>query len=236
MHIRRNTALLAVGGTLAALALWATVGQAEPRPAKASGHLETVRGFVIHTAESAPEPAKEVLQWYVKNFQFVPNLAGVMAESPALMRSYWQLQVNLQTLGTLSPPEDNVVQMTMAMENKCQYCVAGHHMAGKVFFGSTEEQLQAIRAKSELPEAKFNALRDFALAVANSKGRVTDTQLQAFLDAGYTRAQALDVVGNLAAKVMSNFANQLALTPLDEQTKAFAEGLPFKEDRRVVRK
>jgi AhpD family alkylhydroperoxidase len=196
--------------------------------------LKTERGFAIHDMESAPEAVMPYLEFGMTNFGFVGNLTGVMAESPALANSYYLLQLNLQRIGSLSPPEDNIVQMSIAMENECQYCVAGHTLAGKVFFKSPEAQIEAIRAEAKLPEAKFNALRDFGLQVYESKGRVTDAQLQAFLDAGYTRGQALDVVANVAAKVMSNYANQLARTPLDEQIAPMAEGLPFKEDRKAV--
>lgn len=195
---------------------------------------ETERGFVVHTAESAPQETAEVLDWYVENFGFVPHLAGVMAESPALSRTYWQLQLNLQTLGTLSPAEDNVVQMAIAMENECQYCVAGHTMAARMFFGSSEDQIAALRTKGELPESKLNALRDFAVSVYESHGRVTSSQLDAFYAAGYTRAQALDVVANVAAKVISNYTNQIAMTPMDEPFKPLAEGLPFQEDRAPI--
>ena len=218
------TGLLALGGAAA----FAT------SLASHSAHGETERGFVIHDIASAPEATKPVLQWYVENFGFVPRLGGVMAESPALGLSYWQLQQNLEEKGALTPAEDNVVQMAIAFENQCQYCVAGHTMAGKMFFGSSDEALAALRTGSDLPAAKRDALRAFALAVAESKGRVTDTQLQAFLDAGYTRRQSLDVVANVAAKVMSNYTNQLARTPLDDALAPLAEGLPFQEARGLV--
>jgi|GEM_PF-501397 len=199
-----------------------------------AGTALTERGFVIHTLKSAPPTVAEEMKFYVDTFQFVPNLAGVMAESPALLKSYFALQSNLQAIGSLSPPEDNIVQMSIAVENRCQYCTAGHTMAGKVFFKSPDEQLEALRQKADLPEPKLNALRDFALQVYESQGRVTDGQLASFLQAGYTRQQALDVVANVSAKVMSNFANQLARTPLDDQLKPMAAGLPFVEDRKVV--
>ncbi len=202
---------------------------------RAKPALVTERGFPIHTAKSADPKTGEAFDFYMKNLNFVPNLGGIMAESPVLVNSYLALQNNLQEYGSLTPPENNIVQMSIAMENECQYCVAGHTLAGKVFFKSPDEQMEAIRAKSSLPEPKLNALRDFAIRVHRSQGRVTDEQLQAFLDAGYTRNQALDVVANIAAKVMSNYTNQLARTPLDEQVAPFAEGLPFAEKRAAVK-
>ena len=223
--------LLFVGALLAGVSL-AVRSYAAAGPLF-TGTMKTERGYVIHDRETAPEPTKEVLDWYQENFQFIPHLAGVMADAPALGRSYWQLQLNLQQHGSLTPPEDNIVQMAIAVENECQYCTAGHTMAGKMFFGASDEELAALRTKAKLPQAKFDALRNFSLHVAESRGRVSDAELKAFLDAGYTRQQSLDVVANVAAKVMSNYTNQLARTPLDAALEPLAEGLPFKDERKV---
>jgi len=226
----------------------ATEMTATPKPAakvasqpsvKPSTHREaatkmTERGFAIHTRASADAKTDASFQFYEDTIKFVPNLGGVMAESPVLMNSYLALQQNLQAYGALTPPENNIVQMSIAMENECQYCVAGHTLAGKIFFKSPDEQLEALRKKAALSEPKLNALRDFGLQVYASKGRISDKELKNFLDAGYSRAQALDVVANIAAKVMSNYTNQLARTPLDPQAADFAEGLPFAEERQTL--
>ncbi|MEM9066193.1 MAG: carboxymuconolactone decarboxylase family protein [Planctomycetota bacterium] len=211
-----------------------TVFAATTATGPAAPKFQTERGFVIHDQASAPAETREVLDWYVDNVGFVPNLGGIMAESPALSRSYWQLQVNLQNDNSLSPPEDNIVQMAIAVANECQYCTAGHTMAGRMFFRAPEAQLQALRKQSALPEAKFNALRDFALAVHETRGQVSESHLRDFYEAGYTRRNALDVVANVASKVMSNYTNWIAQTPIDAPLKPLAEGLPFAEDYRAV--
>ncbi|MEM1320473.1 MAG: hypothetical protein AAGG75_09460 [Bacteroidota bacterium] len=188
---------------------------------------ETLRGFKMDIASNEPAEVTEVFNWYEENFQFVPNLAKVMSASPALLRSYWQTQMNLQQMGLLRPEEHNIIQMTIAVENQCKYCTAGHHMAGQVFFQSKEEDLQAIRKQGKLSEERFDALVDFTKKVYQNQGRVADGDLEAFFAAGYDRGQALEVVTNIAAKVMSNFVNQLSLNELDEAFAPLAEGLEF---------
>lgn len=195
----------------------------------------TERAFPVHTKETAPDAAHPALDWYVANFGMVPNLSGVMASSPALLLSYWQLQMNLLANSTLSPQENNVVQTTVAHANECQYCVAAHSALGKSdFFRNTDEQLNAIRTGVGFEEPRLNALRDFTLLVLNRQGRMSSGQLQSFLDAGFNRAQALDVVACIAAKVMSNYTNQLALTPIDAAFSTAAEGLPYREERAII--
>ncbi|OJJ16205.1 hypothetical protein BKI52_36025 [marine bacterium AO1-C] len=177
--------------------------------------------------EKLSQEVQEVFDWYVENYKFVPNLSRVMSEAPALLRSYWQTQLNLMQMGTLTPEENNVVQMSIAVENKCRYCASGHIMAGRMVFGSSEEVMANIIAESSLPEAKLNALRDFALAVYEGRGRVSDETLGNFKSAGYSNAQALDVVTNISTKVMSNFTNQLTNNELDEVLEPLTDGLNF---------
>lgn len=194
----------------------------------------TERDFPIHTLETSPEASKPALEWYQENFGMVPYLAGVLAESPAILLSYWQTQNNLLQHGTLSPQEINIVETVVAHENECQYCVSGHTAFGKTeVFNNTDEQLNAIRSGEDFGDERLNTLRDFTLLVLKNQGRMSTNQLNEFINAGFTKPQALEIVACIAAKVMSNFANQIALTPIDQAFAPLAEGLPYKEERRV---
>ena len=51
--------------------------------------------------------------------------------------------------------------------------------------------------------------------------------LDAFFAAGYTKPQALDVITNISAKVISNFANQLAINIPDEPFAEHSETLGY---------
>lgn len=186
---------------------------------------ETIRGFKMDVASNEPEEVQEVFDWYKQNFGFVPNLTKVFSASPAALRSYWLSQMQLSQYGKLSPEEHNVIQMAVAVENKCKYCASGHQMLGGAFFGSAEEDLLAIRNESKMTKEKFDALRAFTLEVYRSKGRVSDKVLNTFLSVGYDKGQAVEVITNVSVKIMSNFTNQLAMTELDEPIVPIAEGL-----------
>ena len=196
---------------------------------------QTVRHFPLNTLENAPEASQQAMQWYLENFEMVPNLAQLMSNAPALLLSYWQTQLNLLQHSAFSKQEINIIETVVAHENKCQYCVAGHTAFGKnPLFNNTDEQLNAIRNELDFEDAKLNTLRDFTLSVLKKQGWIDDGELETFLKAGYTRAQALDVVACIAAKVMSNFANQIALTPLDDAFASLAQGLPYQEERKAI--
>ena len=186
---------------------------------------ETVRGFKMDILENEPDVVKEVFDWYETNFGFVPNLTKVLSAAPAAVRAYWLAQLELSTNGLLTPAEHNIIQMSVAVENRCRYCASGHQMAVKEFFGSDKEELEAIRNEGIIPTEKFDALRSFALAVYRNKGRIADDILENFLSVGYSKAQAVEVITNIGVKVMSNLTNQLAMTEVDEPFVPLAEGL-----------
>jgi alkylhydroperoxidase family enzyme len=47
------------------------------------------------------------------------------------------------------------------------------------------------------------------------RGWVNDTEIEAFLAAGYTHCHVLDIVLGIGMKTLSNYTNHIAHTPLD---------------------
>ena len=62
--------------------------------------------------------------------------------------------------------------------------------------------------------------------------RFAFSALKAFFDAGYTDVQALEVVLGLAVKLMSNYTNSIAGTPLDKAVERLRWRKPAVEERR----
>lgn len=169
--------------------------------------------FTRYTADTAPEAAKPILGAVKAAFGFVPNLQATMAESPELLAGYSTLW-DLFGKSTLSATEQQVVYMTANFEHECHYCMAGHTTLSKMQ-KIDDAIIAALRSGTAIPDAKFEALHRFATAVVQNRGHVDDAGVQAFLDAGYTRQNVLEVVLGVATKVMSNYTNHLTGTPLD---------------------
>lgn len=75
------------------------------------------------------------------------------------------------------------------------------------------------------PDNKLEALRRVTTSVIENRGWVPQAEMGAFLEAGYTHEQLLDVLLGVAQKTLSNFTNHLAETPLDEPLSARAWSL-----------
>lgn len=170
--------------------------------------------FEIHTSQTAPEASKPTLAEVEKAYKFIPNLYGVLAESPLAAGAYFQLSGLIQAKSSLSPQEQQAVMLAVSFENGCEYCMAAHSAVADMV-QTPPATIQALRAGTPPPDAKTAALIALARAVAQQRGWVTEESLNAFLAAGYTRAQLLDVLVITALKTLSNYTNHVAHPPLD---------------------
>ena len=169
--------------------------------------------FTRHTQATAPAPAGEALAKIQKAWGFVPNLHATLAESPVALEGYDAL-FNLVGRGTLSPAEQQVAFLTVSRLNECEYCVSGHTvLAGHAKLDAAS--IDALRDGTRLADARLQALAVFTAAVVEQRGRLAPAQTEAFLAAGFTRAQVLEVVLIVATKTISNYVNHLTETPFD---------------------
>lgn len=175
-------------------------------------------GFTVHSIESAPAASKPLLESSAKSFGRVPNLHGVMAESPEHLEAYKTLHALFERT-SLSKVERNVVWMTINVENACHYCVPAH-TAIALMQGVDGETVDALRSAAPLKDPRLEALRQFTLALVRQRGQLSEIQVAQFINAGFTQRHVLDVLLGLAQKTLSNYANHLADTPVDE---AFAK-------------
>jgi len=174
--------------------------------------------FKTYTIANAPAASKPILEAVKGAFGFVPNLQANMAESPELLAGYSQLW-DLFGKSTLTAHEQQVVYLTSNFENNCHYCMAGHTTLAKMI-EMDAGVIAALRAGTAIPDAKLEALHVFATHVVRERGFVPNTGIDAFLAAGYTRQNVLEVVLGVATKLMSNYTNHLVHTQLD----AFMKG------------
>jgi alkylhydroperoxidase family enzyme len=176
--------------------------------------------LTIHDLDTAPAESKEFLEKSLKANGRIPGLHGVMAGAPGLLEGYQKLH-ELFVNSSFDNEELTVVWQTINVEHECHYCVPAHtgiaHMM-KVDPALTE----ALRNSEAMPTAKLQALHDTTLAMVRSRGNLSDAEVKAFYAAGYGERQLLEIVLGLSQKVMSNYVNHIAETPVDAVFEKFA--------------
>ncbi|MDR4469561.1 MAG: carboxymuconolactone decarboxylase family protein [Nitrospira sp.] len=171
--------------------------------------------FQIHTQETAPETSRPTLDAARKKYGFVPNLYGVLAESPTAVQAYAAINTALEQ-STLSPIEQQVVTLTVSAANGCAYCMGAHSTVAQMV-RMPDDVLTALRAQQVLPDTKLNALRVLVVSIVQNRGWVPEADLEQFVAAGYGRQHLLDALTIVALKTLSNYVNHIAQTPLDPQ-------------------
>jgi uncharacterized peroxidase-related enzyme len=169
--------------------------------------------FTIHTLESAPESARPLLEQLNEQLGFVPNLAATMAESPHMLEAFTSLR-SIFARSSLNGVEREVIAMTTAFDNQCAYCMAAHSTAAKRH-GASEDVLSAVRA-GELPaDPRLAALSSLTRQVVRKRGQISAEIISAFLDAGFTQAQLLEVLVGVSMTTVASFMYHIAGTQPD---------------------
>lgn len=170
--------------------------------------------FPLHTIDSAPTDATALLTAAAKAYSFVPNLLATMATSPALLEGYMTLS-GIFDKTNLSESERQIILMTNNRLNGCIYCMAAHttiSQGAKV----APDVIEALRNNTPISDTKLEALRTFATTINETRGWPSADQIDTFLGAGYSQQTILEVILGTSLKVMSNYCNHIAATPVDD--------------------
>lgn len=167
--------------------------------------------FTTHTLESAPAAARPLLETAKAQLGFIPNLYGNLAEAPVALQAYFDLHAQFEKT-SFTPAERQVVLLAVSTENNCEFCVAAHSLIARKMVKVPDAVVDALRASQPLPDARLNTLAKFTRAVVRDRGFVAPNAVDAFLKAGFTRQQVIEVVLGVSLKTLSNYTNHLTGT------------------------
>jgi uncharacterized peroxidase-related enzyme len=163
--------------------------------------------------EASPVAAQPLLEGVKKQLGVVPNLFRVVGNSPAALEGYLGLNGALAK-GTLDARTRERIALTVAEINGCDYCLSAHTYLGKNLAKLDDAELAANREGGSA-DAKAAAALRFAAKVVRERGHVSDVDVQAVKDAGYTEAQVIEIVLHVALNTLTNYVNEVARTEID---------------------
>jgi AhpD family alkylhydroperoxidase len=169
--------------------------------------------FEVHSIDSAPEGSRAPLATLQQAFGIVPNVAGVIANSPVLANIFVPLFGGVHG-GTLTEAEIQTLLLTNAVTNSCAWAVAFHsYLALKA--GLDPADVDAIRKHRAPRNPRHAALSAYARSLIETRGHVGDQAVAAFLSAGFKAEQALEVLAVSAASTITNYTLNIAEPPLE---------------------
>jgi uncharacterized peroxidase-related enzyme len=167
------------------------------------------------TTETAEPAGKQLLAEAEAKLGFVPNMYGYMANLPDLLRAYLSAYDDFRANAGFTPPEQEVIFLTISVANSCGYCVAAHSMLAEKKSGVPADSLAALREGRTLPDAKLEALRAFTHAMVETRGEPGKAAVDAFLAAGFETRHVFGIILAIGVKTFSNYTNHLTGTEID---------------------
>lgn len=176
--------------------------------------------YQVHTIASAPEKSKPALEQLQQAFGFLPNLAAVISNSPKLVTALVGVFQQVHS-SSLTEQEIQIVLLTDAVVNSSAYAVA-FHTALAIQQGVNPEETTAIRERKTPKDQRFAALSTLAKTLIEKRGHLNEQEMEAFLNAGFTKEQIMEVIAIVAASTITNYAGTIASPPLEDQFQQFA--------------
>jgi len=156
--------------------------------------------------------AKEHLDQIQATFGTVPAMFRAVAHSPATLASMWGA-FGAFGAGTLGPALSEQIAVAVANHNSCKYCLAAHTALGRKA-GVTREAMAAAQTGTST-DPRDAALLAFALKLVDRRGQVTAEDLRTVRDIGWNDEQVVEVIGQVALNLFTNYVNLALDVPVD---------------------
>lgn len=166
----------------------------------------------VLTPATATGVHKEIFEKTEAKFGKNPLIMRALANSPATMNSYLTLFQNL-TDGRFGKQLARKIGLAIGEENGCEYCISLLGAISKLQKLTDEDIELARHGKST--DAKETALLQFVLQLIRHKADVTDEELQAVKNAGWTDEDIAEVIGHLMLNFLTNYFWKIARTDVD---------------------
>jgi uncharacterized peroxidase-related enzyme len=163
--------------------------------------------------EHATGKTKELFDTIQIKMGMIPNLLKTMGHAPALLEGYLSYNDALAK-GALDKQLRELIAVTVGEHNGCQYCVSAHTMIGEKIAGINRVLILAARTGNATNE-KFDAALRFVRTLLTKKGAVSDKELHAVKEAGYSDEDVSEIIGHVGLNVLTNYFNNTAQTEVD---------------------
>jgi uncharacterized peroxidase-related enzyme len=158
------------------------------------------------TPEQVPADSKPTLDTLTKNIGFTPNMMAAFAQSPIAFNAWAAL------FGSLSKALDvktrDSIGLAVSEVNGCNYCLTVHSYTAQHMAKLPADEIILAR-KGRATDPKRDAVVQFARKVIETRGQVSDADLKAVRDVGYTDANIMEIIALVTMYSFTNFFNNV---------------------------
>lgn len=176
-------------------------------------------------SDNLTEKTKQTLHSIKAKNGFIPNLIGVLANKEQFL-TYYVDNSKLNASLSLMPIEKEIVQLTVAHYNGCEFCVAGHSNLARKIAKMPENLLKFLLNKEDENqeiEEKYKILSVITILLLETKGDLRNLvggefYLNQFLKY-YDKLVLIEILLGISLATFTNYVNNLNRTEINEELK-----------------
>jgi uncharacterized peroxidase-related enzyme len=168
--------------------------------------------LAIPARDDVPDASKPILDAVHRQLGVVPNMFRVVAASPAALQGF--TANNAALAKALDVKTRERIALAVAQVNGCDYCLSAHSYLGLNLARLTPAEI-ALNRGGGSGDAKADAAVRFAAKVARERGRLSDGDVKAVRDAGFSDGQIVEIIAVTAENIFTNLLNLVARTDID---------------------
>jgi AhpD family alkylhydroperoxidase len=165
------------------------------------------------TVDEAPAASQAMLRTAEARFGRVPNMALLLAASPAALQGYLALLTSLDG-GTLGAQTAERIALAVAETIGCQYGLSLHTFHARNGIGLDDAEITANRSGAS-NDPRADAAVCFAAKLVRSQGVIGDDDLRVLKAAGYDDGQIIEIVLHAGLNILAGFINKVGDTDID---------------------
>lgn len=167
--------------------------------------------FTVPTRDTVSPSNQVLFDNLKKGLGKVPNLYATLAHSETALGNYLAFQ---NAKSSINGKAREVVNLVVSQVNSCDYCLAAHTAVGGML-GLTPDQILEIRGGRASFDPKLDALARLTRNIADKRGHADPALVDAFLAAGWTRGNLVDVIVVIGDKTVTNYLHSTTKVPVD---------------------
>ncbi len=181
--------------------------------------VHPISRFPVPDLADLPDDIRELIEAVQEKSGFIPNVFLALAHRPAEFRAFFAGHDALMDKAEgLSKAEREMIVVATSAVNDCLYCVIAHGAILRIRAKNPliADQLATNPFKADLSDRERHIV-DFALLMTNDSGSVTDDEIAAMRENGFSDDEIWDIGAITAFFAMSNrLANLTSMRPNDE--------------------
>lgn len=174
--------------------------------------------FPVPDHDDLPEDVRQRIETETEDAGFTPNVFDAFAYKPSHFRPFFDYHDALVEDSPLERGEVEMIVVTVSGVNECLYCVVAHGALARIYNKAPQlaDQLATNHRTADLSDAHREML-DFAVKLTEEPGRITDEDIEALRDAGFSQEEVWDIASVVSLFNLSNrMATVADMRPNDE--------------------